>query len=135
MAQHSGRGRSKQRSPQKRDKSHVRSKSRGKLTCFYYGKPGHFQRDYRHLKKDKGASNDVEPRKISDEKNISVVAASEEELLFICEQASVNLENEECTWVIDSGVSFHITPLRECFSSYTISYYGRVKWRITEHAR
>ena len=32
-----GRGRSKQRSPQMRDKSHARSKSRGKLTCFCWG--------------------------------------------------------------------------------------------------
>ena len=32
VAEHPGRGRSKQRSPQGRDKSHARSKSRGKLT-------------------------------------------------------------------------------------------------------
>ena len=64
---------------------------------------------------DKCASNDVEPKKISQEKGTSPVATSEEELLFICEQASVNLANEECTWVIDSGASFHITPL--CFST------------------
>ena len=32
VAQHSGRERSKQRNPQKRDKLHARSKSRGKLT-------------------------------------------------------------------------------------------------------
>ena len=55
------------------------------------------------------------------------MATSEEELLFICEQASVNLANEECTWVIDSGASFYITPSRECFSSYTVGDYGYVK--------
>ena len=55
------------------------------------------------------------------------MATNKEELLFICEQESVNLENEECSWVIDSGVSFHITPLRECFSSYTTGDYGCVK--------
>ena len=55
------------------------------------------------------------------------MATSQEEILFICEQSSVNLANEECTWVIDSGASFHITPSRECFSSYTTDDYGRVK--------
>ena len=44
-----GRGRSKHRSPENRDKSYVTSKSRGRLTCFYCGKPGHFERNCRHL--------------------------------------------------------------------------------------
>ena len=34
VAQHTGRGRNRQRSPQRREKSQARSKSRGKLTCF-----------------------------------------------------------------------------------------------------
>ena len=56
------------------------------------------------------------------------MATSAEEFLFICcKQASVNLENEECTWAIASGASFHITSLRECFSSYRIGDYGYVK--------
>ena len=33
VAQYPDKGRSKQRSPHKRDKTHIRSKSRGKLTC------------------------------------------------------------------------------------------------------
>ena len=106
------------------------SKSRGNITCFYCGKPRHFQKDCRRLKKDKGASNDVEPRKIFEEKGTSAIASSEEELLFICEQTSVNLANEECTWVIDSGASLHLIPTRECFSSYTTSgHYDYVKMK------
>ena len=119
--------RRKQRIPQRRQNSHVRSKSGGKLTCFYYGKPGHFQKDCRHLKRDKGAWNDVEPKKISEEKGTSVVAASEEEILFICEQARANLASEACTWVIGSSASFHITPLRECFSTYIAGDHGYIK--------
>ena len=88
---------------------------------------GHFQKDSRHLKKDKGVSNDVEPRKISEEKGTSVVAASEEEILFICEQARANLASEACTWVIGSSASFHITPLRECFSTYIAGDHGYIK--------
>ena len=38
----SKRGRHRNRSPQNREKSGTRSKSRGRPTCFYCGKPGHF---------------------------------------------------------------------------------------------
>ena len=112
VAQNLGRGRSKHRSPENRDKSYARSKSRGRLTCFYCGKPDHFQRNCRHLKQDKGIAHDVEPRKFSDDKNTSTIGTIEEELLFICKQASVNLANVECSWVVNSGASFHLTPKR-----------------------
>ena len=121
MAQNLGRGRSKHRSHQNRDKSHARSKSKGRFTCFYCGKPGHFRKNCRHLKKEKGIADDVEPKTNSDEKNTPSIASNEEELLFTCEQANVNLANDECSWVVDSGTSFHLTPKRECFSSYTTS--------------
>ena len=127
MAQNLGRGRSKHKSPENRDKSYARSKSKGRLTCFYSGKPGHFQRNCRHLKQDKGIADDVEHRKIFDDKNTSIIATSEEELLFICEKASVNLANVECSWVIDSSASFHLTPKRECFSSYTTGDHSYVR--------
>ena len=57
----------------------------------------------------------------------SAIATSEDEILFICEQAITNIAREECTWVIDSGASFHITPSRECFSTYTIEDHDYVK--------
>ena len=40
------RGRSRNRSPQNREKSGTRSKSRGRPTCFYCGKLGHFQTNF-----------------------------------------------------------------------------------------
>ena len=55
------------------------------------------------------------------------ITTSEEEILFICEQENANLASEECTWVIDSGASFHITPSREYFSTYIVGDYGYVK--------
>ena len=39
----------------------------------------------------------------------------------------MNLANAECSWVVDSGASFPLTPKPECFSSYTTSDYGYVK--------
>ena len=83
VTQNFGRGRSKYGSHENRDKFYARSKSKGRLTWFYCGKRGHFQKNCRHLKKDKGMVDDVEPRKIYDDKNTSTIATSEEELLFI----------------------------------------------------
>ena len=83
--------------------------------------------DCRHLKKDKDASKDVESRKISEEKGTSTIATSEEELLLISEHICVNLANDLCTWIVDSGVSFHLTPKRECLTSYTTGDYNYVK--------
>ena len=41
-----------------------------------------------------------------------------EELLLITEESEVHLVRDETTWVLDSGVSYHLTPHRKCFSSY-----------------
>ena len=48
-------------------------------------------------------------------------------MLIIFEQANVKLANVEYSWVVDSGASFHLTPKRECFSSYTTGNYGYVR--------
>ena len=48
-------------------------------------------------------------------------------MFIYSEQARTNLASEECTWVIDSSASFHITPLRECFSTYIARYHGYLK--------
>ena len=62
-----------------------------------------YQKKFRHYRKDKGGVEGVEPKKISDSKNTSAVATSEEELLFISELSCVNVANDESTWVINSG--------------------------------
>ena len=52
----SNRGRGTQRSPQNRGRFRPRSKSKGRITCFYYGKSRHFKKKCRHYQKDKGNS-------------------------------------------------------------------------------
>ena len=52
---------------------------------FLLWKPGHFQKNCRHFEKKKGIADDVERKKIYDEKSTSTIVASEEELLFISE--------------------------------------------------
>ena len=45
----------------------------------------------------------------------------------------VNFSDDESSWVIDSGASSHLTPKKECFSSYTTSDHGYMKMG-NEHA-
>ena len=83
--------------------------------CFYCGKLGHFQKNCQNFKRDKRNGDSIEQTKTSKERNTSTIATSEEEFLFISEQDGVNLASDECTWLIDSGASFHLTPKREYF--------------------
>ena len=121
------RGRGQNRSPQNRVKSGTRSKSRGRPTCFYCGKPGHFQKNCRHFRRDKGGADGAEPKKISEKRGTSAIATSEEELLLITEESELHLVSDETTWVVDSGASYHLTPDRKCFSSYRAGDHGFVK--------
>ena len=66
-------------------------------------------------------------KKISESKNTSAIATSEEEFLLLSEQNEVNLVGEESTWVVDSGTSFHLTFDRKCFSSHRTGDLGFVK--------
>ena len=93
VAQDSRRGRSNLRGSQNQDKFKGRSKFRGKLTPFYSGKPGHFQKNFQNFKRDKGNGDSTELRKTSKEQNTSAIATSEEEL-FISKQACVNLGSD-----------------------------------------
>ena len=102
----------------------MRLKSRGRPTCFYCGKSGHFQKNCRHFRKDKGGADGVQPKKIPDNKNTSGIATSEEELLLINEQNELNLVGDKLTWVVDLGTSFHLTPDQKCFSSYKAGDHG-----------
>ena len=90
----------------------MRSKSRGRPTCFYCGKPGHFQKNYRHYRKEKGGANGAKPKKNPERKGTLAIAISEEEELLISEKNQLNIVGNELTWVVDSGASFHLTPNR-----------------------
>ena len=55
------------------------------------------------------------------------IMASEEQLILITEESTVNLAGDEMTWVVDFGASFHLTPDRKCFSSYSAGDQGCVR--------
>ena len=83
----------------------MRSKSRGRRTCFYYGKLGHFQKNFRHFRKDKGGADRAEPKKISESRGTSTIMTSDEHLL-ITEESDLHLISDESTWVVNSGASY-----------------------------
>ena len=132
------RGRGRNRSPRTKISRGLGQGQGGRPICFYCGKPGHFQKNYRHFQKEKGGVNGVElkekggadsvqPKWILKSNNTSAIATSEEELVLINEQNIMNLVGDESTWVIDSGASFHLTPDQKCFSSYKAGDLGSVK--------
>ena len=117
----SKRGRQRNLSPQNWEKSGTRSMSMGRPTCFYCGKPGHFQKNCRHFRKDKETDDTDSKRTLDrngkdrrgpDRKGTTTIVASEEELLLITEESELKLTGDEMTWVVDSGASFHLTSDR-----------------------
>lgn len=63
----------------------------------------------------------------SDEKNTTALAFSDDDLFIISDHELLNIACDDCTWVIDSGASYHITSHREYFSSYTSGDFGYVR--------
>ena len=49
------------------------------------------------------------------------------ELIIICYDNNMNITCEESSWIVDSGASYHVTPRREFFSSYTPGDFGTLK--------
>jgi hypothetical protein len=109
-----------------------RSKSRVLLTCNYCKKPGHIKADCRALKAKNGkfmqkgsrteevnfcGSSSTTKRRtnvdtMEDDANIlTVESMTEAEVLLTTEDAT--------SWLLDSGSSYHVTPFRSQFRSYT----------------
>src|SRR5687768_17740978 len=43
------------------------------------------------------------------------------------DDACYNLTSEDCSWVIDTGASYHLTANKEYFSTYTSGNFGCVR--------
>ncbi|WVZ01025.1 hypothetical protein V8G54_027094 [Vigna mungo] len=126
------RGRSEHRSKGKREKSRGRFKSRSKgLTCFYCGKDGHKKTECRFLKRDQKNGtvhpNMVDPKKKLEEKTTKAVVSDDANVFLISEVNYLNIAFNDCTWIVDTGASFHVTPHEGFFSSYQKGDFGTVK--------
>ncbi|VFQ71427.1 unnamed protein product [Cuscuta campestris] len=74
-------------------------------------------------RKDKNENFEQKP----EEKNTTALASSDDDLFVIGDHGLLNVACDDCTWVIDSGASYHITSHREYFSSYTSGDFGHVR--------
>ncbi|KAG8363646.1 hypothetical protein BUALT_Bualt19G0044200 [Buddleja alternifolia] len=118
------RGRNKNRGPQhQRDKSRGKSKFKGDFKCHYCGGPNHYERDCRKKKRDQKNGNNENKK---DDKDTTAVA-TDGDVVIICDDACVSSSCQETDWIIDSGASYHITPHRDMFTSYTSGNFGRVR--------
>jgi ATP-binding cassette subfamily B (MDR/TAP) protein 1 len=123
-----------------------RSRSRGSVTCNYCKKPGHVRTEYHALKAKnrkfthKGSCNkevnfcgsssrtlrSTIGDTLKDDPNIlNVESTTEAELLLTTEDAT--------SWLLDSGASYHVTPFRTQFWSYTARSLDPVRVGNSQH--
>ena len=125
------RGRNENRGRNKgRDKSRGRSKSRPKFVCYYCGKPCHKKFDCRYYKRYQKAGKVIQDQiehKKERKNTTTVVAKDDNDVFLIGEENYLNLADDDCTWIVDSGAAFHVTPHQHFFLSYQGGDFGNVK--------
>jgi hypothetical protein len=57
----------------------------------------------------------------------TAVVESDGDVVFTFDEAYANLACDESTWVVNTAISFHITPHRDFFSSNTNGDFGWVR--------
>ncbi|KAG6432970.1 hypothetical protein SASPL_104566 [Salvia splendens] len=122
VAENSDRGRSKNRNSQNtRDKSRGKSKHKKDFKCHYCGGLNHYERDCRKKKRDQTRGNNENA-----EKDTTAVA-TDGDVVVVCDDACVSSSCQQTDWIVDSGASYHITPYRDMFASYTGGSFGKVR--------
>ena len=61
-----------------------------------------------------------------DKNNVTTTAVSDD-IHFVSDDACYNLTSEDCSWMIDTGASYHLTTKKEYFSTYTSGNFGCVR--------
>ena len=104
------RGRSQSKSKHGGGRYKSRSQSRGPnaLTCNYCKRPGHFVKQCPKLE---GRRKDPKQASVS----TAVISDTESDTDVFTASGSFGKSN---LWLIDSGASYHMTPDRNCFSTY-----------------
>ncbi|KAK8921663.1 hypothetical protein KSP39_PZI019972 [Platanthera zijinensis] len=120
-----GRGRSVKKDVRHRDSS--RSKSRGKskkdIECYYCKKKGHFKKDCFQMKRDlKGKTKEV--GESSGDATTSIVEA--DPLCLQCSGSSCQ-DCVDTDWIVDGGASYHCTPHRDYFYTYSAGDHGVIR--------
>ncbi|KAE9588655.1 putative RNA-directed DNA polymerase [Lupinus albus] len=104
--------------------SHMRS-----IICYYCSKEGHKRSECRSLKRDQKAGNvheDLVDRRKNGHKPTTAIAV-DDDVLLIGEDNYLNVAYGDCSWIVDFGASFHVSPHESFFSNYKKGDYGTVK--------
>jgi hypothetical protein len=104
-----GQERNSVRGKSKSRKGRSKSKFGRQPECWNCGKTGHFKKNCRELKKK--TDNDV----------ANVVATEE-----VHDALLLSVDSPLDSWVLDSGASFHTTPIREILENYVAGNFGKV---------
>ncbi|RDX87770.1 hypothetical protein CR513_30721, partial [Mucuna pruriens] len=103
-----------------REKSRSKSKSRYKnVKCHYCHKTGHIQKHCFLWKKENKGKKGKSKEKDDDDDDDRVTTATGDDLVILRDFESINFISDESMWIIDSGVTLHVTPRKEFFTSYT----------------
>ncbi|VFQ79367.1 unnamed protein product [Cuscuta campestris] len=91
------------------------------LSSSSYSDQAQMKRDKAQQKEEKGQTSEKK------EEKDTVALADADDLFFVCDDTNFDVSLQDCTWIIDSGASCHLTPHQEFFSSYTSGDFGYVK--------
>ncbi|KAJ7005746.1 hypothetical protein NC653_005156 [Populus alba x Populus x berolinensis] len=84
--------------------------------------PGHIQKDCRKYKRDQKGKNEDK-----NEENGTTAVVFDGDVAIIYDDGCVNLACQDTTWIADSVASYHVTPRRDFYTSYTVGDFGQVR--------
>jgi hypothetical protein len=120
------RGRSKSKGPKNRDKSRNKSNKFDNVECHHCGMKGHIRKHCRQLKRE-NKEKGKETKNANGKNDDRVATTIAGDFFTVYDDEVINLACHETSWVIDSGVSTHVTSRRDLFTSYTAGDFGTVK--------
>jgi len=112
-----------------RNESRGRNKSKAKgcsqsctrtTICYYCSKEGHKRFDCKVLKRDQKVEI-VHPDLVDQKKKDctpTTVVAVDGDIFLIGEYNYLNVAYGDCSWIVDSRASFHVSPHEDFFSNY-----------------
>ena len=105
-------------------KEHKNQKDKSKLECTFFHKKGHLRQDCFFIKKKQNQKKQKEKQQEEHKAEALIVEQAPfvySDALTISEN-SIQIEGNKDThdWVLDSGYSFYMTPLKGWFTTYKV---------------
>jgi len=97
------------------------------VECHYCHKIRDIQRNCFLWKNENKDKKGKQKEKHHDNDDRVTIATCDDDLIILRDHDSVNLVSDESMWIIDSGVTLHVTLRKEFFTSYTSGDFGVLK--------